>query len=299
MTLRKLSIGLAGLLCAVALVAGCSSDKTTNSGVGTVRMFVTDAPATIQAVNLMITGVSIHRAGADTDSVSGWETLRSDSVAFELLSLRGGVLGALSVGTVPAGHYDQVRLKIGPGSTVVDDGVTYPLIVPSGAQSGLKLVGSINVTSGGSVDVALDFDASRSIHKTGAGTYILSPVIRVVVLATTGSIVGSVSPATTLTTVRAISGTDTVQTTTTTGTAGHFTLAQLSPGTYTVAFHPASGFRDTSLTGIAVTAGGATDVGTVMLTATAGEPSGSTSPTSRPIARESALSPARVRTAGR
>ena len=63
---------------------------------------------------------------------------------------------------MPAGHCTQIRLKLGAGSNVVVDGVTYPLTVPSGLQSGYKLVGEFDVPASGLVELALDLDAARS-----------------------------------------------------------------------------------------------------------------------------------------
>ena len=178
MTLRTRTLGLAVLLSCTALIAlnSCSSDKnSTRAGVGQVRMFVTDAPAAIDAVHLIVGAVAVHHAGAD--SVGGWETIRSDSASFDLLTLQGGIMASLGNGSVPSGHYDQVRFILGLGSTVVVDGVTHPLEVPSGTTSGLKVFGAYDVPEGGAVDLARAFDPPRAIHETGAGTWIMRPVV--------------------------------------------------------------------------------------------------------------------------
>lgn len=262
---RHLWSGLAALLVALALMAGCSKDNrnTLAPGMGSVRMFVTDAPARIDAVNLVITGVAVRHA--DSDTVTGWQTLRSDSIGFDLLTLRGGVLAQLATGVIPSGRYDEVRLKLGAGSTVTVDGVVHPLVVPSGSTSGLKIKGPFTVPDGGSIDIAIDFDASRSIHETGNGTWMMRPVIRLVTVATSGSIVGTLAPPDSAAMVWAFAGADTVQGTTPTMSTGRFTLAGLPAGTYTVHVDASAAYRDTTITGVAVTSGDVEELGTIPL----------------------------------
>lgn len=260
---RNLWSGLAALLVALALMAGCSKDNSTAPGMGTARMFVTDAPAAIDAVNLVITGVAVRHSGADT--VTGWQTLSSDSMTFDLLTLRGGVLAPLASGVIPSGAYDEVRLKLGAGSTVTVDGVVHPLVVPSGSTSGLKIKGPFTVPDGGTIDVAIDFDAARSIFQTGSGTWMMRPVIRIVAVSTTGSIVGTLSPANVGAFIWALAGVDTVQGTTPDAATGHFTLAGLPAGTYAVLIDADTTHADTTITGVGVAAGGTNDLGTIPL----------------------------------
>jgi hypothetical protein len=253
-----LAIGLAAL-------AGCSGSPSSSSAPGTGRVIVrlTDAPADYDAVNLVVDGVTIHRG--DDDGAGGWETLSDDTITVDLLTLRNGVFMTLADIVVPAGHYTQVRLHLGEGSNVVVDGVTHPLTVPSGMQSGYKLVGEFDVPDGGLLDLMLDFDAARSIHQTGNGRYMLRPTVRVIPTSTAGSITGHVVPGDVPTAVTAVAGGDTVQTTVTLAN-GLFTLGALAGGTYDVLFDPPAGYRDTTLTGVTVTSQVVTDVGNVALT---------------------------------
>src|SRR5262245_33669251 len=50
------------------------------------------------------------------------------------------------------------------------------------------------------------------------------------------------------------------------GANGQFTMSVLNPGTYNVRFHPAAGYRDTTITNVLVTAGHTAVVDTVQLT---------------------------------
>ncbi len=245
----------------LAALSGCSTNPS-GTALGHVSIRLTDAPGDYEQVNLVVTGVSIHRGDETT---GGWETLKHDTTTYDLLQLRNGVFAGLAAGDVPAGHYTQIRLHIGAGSNVVVGGVTYPLGIPSGMQTGYKLVGEFDVPAGGLVELTLDFDAARSIVVTGNGTYKLKPTVRVIVNDLAGRIIGHLLPEGVAASVFAIQGTDTLQTTAA-GTDGRFTLAALAAGAYSVAIHPAQGYRDTTLAGVAVTAGQTSDVGDVQLT---------------------------------
>jgi hypothetical protein len=251
---------------AIALAAGCASSPS-SPGFGTMRVRMTDAPGDYDAVNLVIAEVSARREGAvsDSDSVSGeWLVLSDGSATYDLLDLRNGVFVTIGEASVPAGRYSQVRLRIGSGSTVVVNGTTYPLVVPSGAQSGLKLVGDFDVPDGGVFDIGLDFDAARSIHETGNGTWMLRPVVKVMPVTASGSIRGQIVPDSIAVTIHALQAPDTLGSTTA-AIDGRFQLSVLAPGTYDLAVDADSGYRDTTLAGIIVSAGAVTDVGPVTL----------------------------------
>jgi len=230
----------------------------------TVRM--TDAPATVQAVNLVVTEVSARVAEGQPDSLSGWQVLSTGSKTYNLMNLQNGIFATIAQARIATGTYTQIRLKLGAGSTITVDGTTYPLTVPSGLQSGLKLNGSFPVTTGGNTDVVLDFDASRSIVQTGAGQYLLKPVVRLMSSSAAGAIRGTVQPSSVSTSVFATQGADTLATALT-NTSGAFTMSVLNPGTYAVRFHPASGYRDTTVANVLVGAGQTAVVDTMVLTA--------------------------------
>lgn len=265
--MRSISFRWFVALLPLALLAGCSNDNDeTAPGSGTMTVRMTDAPATVQAVNLVVTEVSARVAEGQPDSLSGWQVLSTGSKTYNLMNLQNGTFATIGQALIPAGTYTQVRLKLGAGSTITVDGTTYPLTVPSGLQSGLKLNGSFLVTSGGSTDVVLDFDASRSIIQTGAGQYLLKPVVRLMSSSSAGAIRGVVQPSTATTTIYATQGADTLATALT-NTSGAFTMSVLNPGTYTVRFHPTTGYRDTTVANVLVSAGQTAVVDTTVLTA--------------------------------
>ena len=264
MKIRLVSLGM--LLISIAGLAGCGGDAARrvsgSSGMGHVRLLLTDAPSPYEAINLVVREVSIHRAGND----AGWEVIQSGTATYDLLQLRNGLFATLGVAPVPAGHYTQIRLKLDPGSNVVVGGITYPLFIPSGEQSGYKLVGEFDVPADDSVEVLLDLDGARSIHQTGNGRYMLRPTARIAIVEFTGSIAGAIAPAGASATVYALMAQDTV-TNAVPAADGHFVLPALLPGIYSVAVHPDAGFRDTTLAGVTVRSGMTTSVGVIELTA--------------------------------
>ena len=60
-----------------------------------------------------------------------------------------------------------------------NDKEKYPLIVPSGQQSGLKLIHPFRIITGATTSLFLDFNAEKSVLKTGNGQYKLKPTIAV------------------------------------------------------------------------------------------------------------------------
>jgi len=256
--------GIAVLAALTTLVlVGCSKQSPTRAGTGTMRIQMTDGPGDFDAIHLVIRDVSARLEG--TDSTEDWVTVNPDSATYDLLTLRNGVFATLGSALLPAGHYTQIRLRLGPGSNVVVGGVTYPLTVPSGMQSGLKIVGTFDLAANGLTDVVLDFDAQRSVVLTGNGKYLLKPVVRAVMMTTAGAISGTVAPAGTATSVFAIQSPDTIASTIA-AADGSFMLSALPAGTYGVAFHPDTAYRDTTISGVLVSAGNTTSVGTVQLT---------------------------------
>jgi len=259
---RRLLVALLGML-AVAGLSGCSNNPTSTS-LGTMNIQMTDAPGDFQAVNLVVTEVAVQHA----DGNGGWEVLQSGSRTYDLLQLRNGVFSTLGISQLPAGHYNQLRLKLGPGSNVVVDNTTHPLRVPSGLQSGLKLSGFFDVPARGRVDLGLDFDVARSISPTGDGSYTLNPVIRVVTISLLdnkpGAIHGVVAPTGAMASVFVILNADTVASSMN-AADGQFKIVLLPAGTYQLAFHALEGYQDLIMDGVVVTMGATTEVGTVAL----------------------------------
>jgi hypothetical protein len=103
---------------------------------------------------------------------------------------------------IPAGSYGQIRLMVvadgNPSNSYImlSDGTMHGLQVPSGSETGLKLVTGFTVPSSGVVDYSIDFDLRQAITcpPGQAPACFLKPVERLVDNTTVGNIQGIVSP---------------------------------------------------------------------------------------------------------
>lgn len=245
------------------ILYSCSDDSTGPSeGNGRIKMYMVDAPADYDSVNIVVERVEVHKAGSGEED--GWIVINNDTNTYNLLDLRNGASVVLGDTMLAAGHYTQIRLIVGPGSYVVVNGIPYPLEIPSGFQTGVKLTHQFTIEAGVLYELVLDFDADKSIVITGTGDYSLKPTIRVAAMAISGSISGFVLPPDVLTSVWTVAGADTI--TTYTDVAGAFKLMALLEGTYDVYITPSNpAYRDTVITGVSVEAGVDTDIGTVTI----------------------------------
>jgi hypothetical protein len=266
MNARLAYIG-AALLLLVGAAAGCSKKSKggpTGPGTGTVRVVATDAPAVLNAVNLVIRQVACQRAGV-TDTTAGWEVLSNDSMKVNLLSLRNGTFVTLAAGQVPPGHYTQLRILVGSSSTVVSDSATFALTMAAsdGAITDSSS-GGFDVSAGGTTEVGIDFQVAQSVQEVTPGVWLLTPKIRVMQTNKAGAITGTCTPPTGATVYAIGAAADTVNSTVPEAN-GRFALALLPAGNYTVLFRStAVGARDTSVTAT-VTAGATATVGTVTI----------------------------------
>lgn len=82
------------------------------------------------------------------------------------------------------GTYSWVRLEVAddqPGYLELADGTVHDLTIPSGAQSGFKLVGGFSASINGPNQFVLDFDLRKSVHRAGR-KYLLKPTLRLIKL---------------------------------------------------------------------------------------------------------------------
>jgi len=176
-------------LAATAVVGGalglsaCSGSGSGDDS-GTLSVGVTDAPVdSAQEVVVRFDAVEIKPAGGPS------ETIELDSPEdIHLLEQQGANSAALLDGeTVDAGEYNWMRLHIDAQETTANSYITtstgqHSLFIPSGAETGLKLVKGFTVPANGSADFTIDFDLRQSVHEPGqsGGDYILKPALRLV-----------------------------------------------------------------------------------------------------------------------
>ena len=251
------------LACGFFLLSCSKNENSSSPGNAKLEVYLTDAPGNYDQVVIDVQDVQINVTG---DSTSGWQSLSTVNVgSYDLLKLVNDDDTLLAHSDIPSGMIHQMRLILGPDNYVVLNGQQMPLETPSAQQSGLKFNVQQNVSAGILYKITLDFDAGKSIVKTGNGKYILKPVIRTVLNAVGGSIQGFVLPDSITTAVFAIQSPDTVATTFT-GSNGGYLIKGLPAGSYTLSFVPGdTTFKTESRTGVAVTAGNVTVVDTVHL----------------------------------
>jgi hypothetical protein len=270
-------VALAGFVAVAA--AGCGSGGSTSAN-GSLSVALSDAPpnlGNVTAVNVTVMKVEVHPGdGTETGDTSmdpTWKTCWQGSRPFNLLSL-ANVTDVTHLplivdrNSLPAGHYDQLRLIIDPSSaTLTVSGQTQPLSVPSGGQSGLKSK-KFDITRSTNTVLLLDFNVAQSVTMQGNGTYQLKPVIDVEPLTGTGSLSGKVvdasgAPMGALVNVKDASGT-VVGSAITLPVDGIFAVHGLLPETYTLEVS-ATGKTTATMTTPLVAQGQTTDVGRVTL----------------------------------
>jgi hypothetical protein len=218
MTFRR-PIALAAALAAAALSAcgGSTSGSATGPARISVRLVDTSAAAMASDPTSAYDEVNIDVLRVEIWSeAEGWHTIATPTCTNDPAAAPGcivnllrltwdgtqatqGVTATLADGaTLPAGRYGQMRLVLGSYNSVKLKGATAPepLQVPSGQQSGVKLIVNFEVQAGTTKDVYIDFAAHRSVFVHGAGKsgkYILRPTVRAYDLLETGTIRGKLT----------------------------------------------------------------------------------------------------------
>ena len=159
-----LSLSVAGLF------AACNKENDNS----TLQVMLTDNPALYQEVNIDLVGVSV-KLSKDTTK---WVELQPVAGVYNLLGLQNGVDTLIGTLILPTSVVKEIRLVLGPNNTIKENGITYPLRIPSGAESGLKI--KINKKLEATLEtLIIDFDAALSIRQDGPGDYKLLPVLKI------------------------------------------------------------------------------------------------------------------------
>lgn len=178
-TLKSLSL-LAVLL--TGLVAcNIGGDNT-----GRLSLSLTDKPThDYQEVWVTIKDIYVHK---ESDSADSWTKILDVNRTVNLLTLADGARLELGMVDLAPGHYTQMRLMLGTVNSVdalqfanyvVDEGRNiHEMKVPSGTQSGVKLVQGFDINENSTTELIFDFDVAASVVATGnSGKYILRPTI--------------------------------------------------------------------------------------------------------------------------
>ena len=254
------------ILALLTLLISACNDNSTDANLtgqdGRLKIYISDSPSSLDSVVICVKRVEVHKSGSD--STSGWFTINDSTRYFDLLQLRNGANAVLGDSMLSAGHYTQIRLIIGDGSYIVDNGLRFDLIIASGYQTGLKLTHEFTIDPGAEYDLLLDFDVNRSIVITGNGIYKLKPTCRIIPMMISGSISGIVLPLDADATIWTIFGTDTISAFP--DTSGYFKLFALHEGMYDLNINSGNAaYRDTLISDVQVYSNQNTDIGTVVL----------------------------------
>lgn len=200
-SLRIIQLSL--MLLAGAIVAGCgdSSDNSATSDgsqqqTGLLSVNITDAPLDgASELHVYITGLELKPQGGKTLEyffcddllVEGGTVCSNPTILdLDLLALQGKISHPLmSQQTIPAQEYNWIRLildETNPGYLKLEatGDTTYPLTIPSGEQTSLKINTKLSLPEGHDLRMTIDFDLRQSLHQNGAGDYILRPTLRLV-----------------------------------------------------------------------------------------------------------------------
>lgn len=187
-----------GAVVAAAALAGClgSSDE---GGNGSLTLLLTDAPVhDVAQLWVEFDGVTLHREGGPPI-----EILFESAIQVDLLTLTpDNAAELLKEEPIPAGSYTQIALHVNAqhdgvydSYAVLNGGGQVELFVPSGAQTGLKVINSFTITANQETSFLIDWDARMGlvINPPGLPGYILRPTLRIIDLTEYGTLAGTVA----------------------------------------------------------------------------------------------------------
>lgn len=192
--------GVAVTAVAAGLLLGLSACMSDDGDSGSFTLGVTDAPVDdAESVVVQFTGVEVHSEDGDTERFEFDEARQID-----LLSLQGDSSeNLLEDEELDAGDYEWIRLNVDAERGTLDsyiqleNGEEHSLFIPSGAETGLKLVSGFTMAAGGTADFTIDFDLRKSVfnpaQEVSGQDYKLRPALRLVDNLEVGTLAGTVT----------------------------------------------------------------------------------------------------------
>lgn len=191
----------AAMVCGIALTAcggGGGGGSSSGNTDGTFSLALTDAAVDNAAeVYVQVTGVSLKPQSGNTI-----EFMFDPAMDIDLLTLVGeNSITLLNNEVVPAGGYNWIALSVNAefdsvfDSYIVDDvGGMIELAIPSGSQSGLRLVSGFTVTANQNSSFVIDWDLRKGLtDPVGQPGWLLKPALRITDMTEHGGITGTVA----------------------------------------------------------------------------------------------------------
>ncbi len=260
------------------LFYACSKQGTAShpsgsvTGQQAVAFYLTDGPGFFDSVYIDVQTVAVV---VDTCSTTAFnyfdsgcsvrDTVNFNAGLYNVTALTNCIDTVLASGNVHKGTIKRINITLGSGSYLVKNGVQYPLNMYPGVDSHLiiQLRGDEFQTGNNISNLWLDFDVEHSIFQLRDGKFYLAPVIRIFAMEKTAGLTGQVLPVNAYPVISVFNSSDTLYAIP--NRNGNFTVRGLQTGTYSVFINPSNGYQDTTITNVAVTLGGNTNIGVIKL----------------------------------
>jgi hypothetical protein len=206
LTMSRLPVALLVGAALVTVAAACYKDDSTgtvNHGKPMAKVLLTDAPFpydSVAGVNVYVVRIEAS-TGADTTGGGDWVVITEPRKAFNLLDFQQGGTAFVGQGELTAGQYHAIRMTIDTSlsSIVWNNGSKAAVNWQNWSGSNEEPLYAIveypvNVPSDGA-EIVIDFDVGRSFLYNFRGTneFILAPQLRAINSAATGAIAGTVT----------------------------------------------------------------------------------------------------------
>jgi hypothetical protein len=227
---------LLALIIFSALIWSCK--EFDNSPKALVNVLLIDAPAQWDSVIVEIQGVELEFVpnGREGEIQKIFLPYEPGDKQVDVSQLVGGTALPVARSEMQLGQITGITLRLGTGNSLYLDEDQYPLELP-GSQTDYFQSLNIDLESGISYDLVLDFDLEKSIQVTNPNPLTLdfNPTLSAYSGIGRGDLTGITSPADLRPAIYAIREADSMSTHT--NSSGNF-LFRLDPGTYTVFIDP-------------------------------------------------------------
>lgn len=162
---------LTGFSVAVVALVGVMLVMPPAAGDGHLAVAVHDAPCS-ECAHVWVTfdAVAVHRSGLNNSS--GWSTLNVSGTTVDLMALNGSAFAqVIGVATLPAGHYEQIRLTVAKVVVGLTSGTMLNASVPNGQAD---VNGAFSIASGLTTTASIDIDLASSLHVVMAGPLLMA-----------------------------------------------------------------------------------------------------------------------------